>query len=461
MTTAVRGCCARPPGGIRSSHRLRCAASGSFLALLLSAATAGAVTQVDCDTPDDFCTGNPCVTTDTIEVTVASCVLDFGARTLTIAKKVFVPNNGALSLTAAEINVGAKIDGRHTTGVEGDGADLTLIASGDILVKRRLDVSGRQSTGAIVLDAGGDVQLEHQLRARVRGGNATATGGSVSVEADGMLASIRRAKVDVRGRRNHTAAGQVALSGQAGVSLLGRLEGRGTPGGTVTVASSGGDVSISEEIRVQGQHASGGQATVDAAGDVVIGGRRGIIRANGGLGFITVKAGGTATMRHLTANGSSPLALPAGTIAVLAGTVNATGRLRARSGPQGGLVVVESTFGDVTLREIEAEGREIGGTVRLTSAANLVIDEITADGPLVGGEIRLTAAGNAELGDGSSSDFDASGDVGGVVEAAAGGDLILKGDYQAAVGGCIGLSAGGVFDISQASFDVPITGSCP
>ena len=65
------------------------------------------------------------------------------------------------------------------------------------------------------------------------------------------------------------------------------------------------------------------------------------------------------------------------------------------------------------------------------------------------------------LGNSSSDDFDVTGDAGGTIEAQTGGNLTLAGDFAAAVGGCIGLSAGGILDTSAASFDVTPTGSCP
>ena len=277
------------------------------------------LTSVDCDTPDDFCTGDPCETADSIVITVASCVLDFSPRKLVIARKVFVPDSGTLSLTAGSIDMKGKLDGKHTSGA-GNGADITLIASGDILVQGRIDVAGRTSVGTIALDAGGDIELEHQLRARVRGSGATASGGVVSVDADGVLTSIRRGKIDVRGRHNNTSGGQATLRGATGVTLLGRVEARGEPGGSVTIESSAGSVNLQEEIRVQGNPA--GEVAVDAAVDVSIGGRRGRLRADGGFGEIAIDAGGLVSSRTISARGSNGLGLPGGTVSVLAGSVS-------------------------------------------------------------------------------------------------------------------------------------------
>jgi hypothetical protein len=315
--------------------------------------------------------------------------------------------------------------------------------------------------GTITLDAGGNIVLEHQLRARVKGSGATAVGGIVNVEAGGALSSIRRGKVDVRGRRKNTAAGQTTLRGAGGVNLLGRVEARGNPGGSVLVESSAGNVSIGEEIRVEGTPA--GQVTVDAALDLTIAPpTKGDIEADGGLGTISLGAGGTANvLKTISARGDNALGLAGGTIAVLAGTVNAE-RFLVR-GPTGGNVDVESTVGDVSImRSIDVRGSTAGGTVRLDSAANLFIDEIEAAGGSTGGDVRLSAVGDAALGSSASDDFDVAGDfAGGTIEATAGGNLTAQGDFEAQVGGCIGLSAGGTLDTSQAEFDVPLAASCP
>jgi hypothetical protein len=243
------------------------------------------------------------------------------------------------------------------------------------------------------------------------------------------------------------------------VVLTGRIEARGEPGGSVTVESSTAGVTLQEEIRVQGTPA--GQVTINAATDVAIGGRRGRIRADGGFGDISIDAGGLVTSRTISARGSNGLGLPGGTVAVLAGSVSIE-RFLVR-GFDGGRVDVESTAGNVDIfRDIDVTGKNVGGTVRIDSAADLFVKETNADAPIMGGDVRITAAGSAFLGDSLTSDFRVDSDVaGGVIEASAAGDLTLEGDFAAEVGGCIGLSAGGTLDTSQADFDVTVTPSCP
>jgi hypothetical protein len=218
-------------------------------------------------------------------------------------------------------------------------------------------------------------------------------------------------------------------------------------------------VNIQEEIRVQGSPA--GDIDIDAAVDVAIGGQKGRLRADGGFGEISINAGGLVSSPTMSARGITGLGLPGGTIAVLAGSVSIE-RFLMR-GFNGGVVDVESTVGNVDIfRDIDVSARNVGGTVRIDSAADLFVKETNADSATTGGDIRYTAIGNALLGESTTSDFTVEGDAaGGVIEASAGGDLTLRGDFVAEVGGCIGLSAGGTLDTSQADFDVPVTASCP
>ena len=71
------------------------------------------------------------------------------------------------------------------------------------------------------------------------------------------------------------------------------------------------------------------------------------------------------------------------------------------------------------------------------------------------GEIRIQAtAGDVALG----GDLRAAG---GIIEAAAVGNLTADGAFSVAPSGCIALSAGGVLDASGGLFDVPIVPDCP
>ena len=422
---------------------------------------AGAVILVDCDTPADFCTGDPCTTPDKIEITVASCVLNFGASDLVLAHPVIVPNNGTLSLTAESIEVKKKIAGQHTKAAAGDGADVTLTATtGDITVKKRIDVSGKNTTGSILLDAAGNIALQNKLFARGKRTLPLATGGVVTLQADGMVTATKKGKIDARGKKSKTAGGQVTLSGQGGVTSY-QIDVRGKPGGSVVLASSAGNVTVNGQVRAvawKNGSAGGGSITVNAAGDIS---GHGAMVVNGGApgaGTIALTAGGDITdVRVLKAKG---IGVPGGTVSAMASGVDID-KIEV-SGSDGGVIGVTSGTADVTLGKLLARGSSgAGGTIDVDSAANATVQSVNGRGDTVGAEMRFAANGNLNLGTKSGDKFDARGTAGGVIEGQATGNLTALGKYTAATGGCIGLSAGGVLTTSGATFDGPLTGSCP
>jgi hypothetical protein len=446
----------------RRARRRRIGLGAVALAVALALGIpASAVTPVDCDTPDDFCTGDPCVTQDNLEVTVGSCVLDFGGRALVLAKVTFLPNAGSLSLTAGSIDVQRRIDGQHVDATSGDGADISLSASGNITIGGRLDGDGRNSTGTITVDAGGNVDMRDKVRSRSKGHVATATGGTITVQADGTVTSVTRATIDVRGKRNSTAAGQVTIGGDAGVTLNGQVDVRGNPGGTASINSAAGDVSFNNKLRGEGSPGGGGSFIIDAAGNLTLntpvkvsGG------APGGGGTVALTAGTAAAIviRNVTASG---LGAPAGTVSATGGSFE--GRTITARGTSGGTIDITSTSGNVLVRRVRAEGRTgTGGTLIIDSALDLNVENgVRNAGGLTGGSARFTSVGDMLLGDSPTRRFDVTGTAGGVIDGQAGGNLTAEGRFTAAAGGCIGLSAGGTLDTTAAQFDVPLTASCP
>src|SRR5262245_8673162 len=149
---------------VRHGHRRALVA---ILTLMSAAASAPALAApVDCSNPANLCTGDPCVIPAV--AVLSPCVVDFGSVDLVIQGKIQVPNDGVLSFTAGSITANDAISGRHLSFSEGDGADVTLIANGD-LVARKIDVSGRSTVGSITLQAGGNIELNRLLRAAARG----------------------------------------------------------------------------------------------------------------------------------------------------------------------------------------------------------------------------------------------------------------------------------------------------
>jgi hypothetical protein len=342
---------------------------------------------------------------------VASCVLDFGTRQLVLAGKVYVPSNGTLSLTAGNISTQANINGAHVAGA-GAGADVSLISLGDMVITRRIDVSGRNSVGTITLDCGADIFLRGRLVARAKGPGTTAPGGTVTVQADGTVSSIKLGKLDVRGKSTDTAGGQISLSGDDGVDLGGRLDARGVGGGVIAIASTSGNVVIGEQVRVEGDDSPGGTVNISSGGMITFVGKKGEVRSKGNPGgTITVGAAGDITLGKISARGKSI---------------------------QGGSVTISSSGGTIVAdRKVDVKSKTTAGTMSF-SAVDLVL----------------------------SGKFDAKGKSsvvgsGGDIEGTASGNLTANGSFKARNGGCIGLSAGGTLDTTGGQFDVPVTGSCP
>src|SRR5262249_56038397 len=102
--------------------------------------------------------------------------------------------------------------GRRSKAWGGEGWDVRVHSLGDIMVRKRVDGAGRDTTGNIVLTAGGNVELHDQLRARAKGHGATATGGNVTVQATGLVTSTHKGKIDVHGRLTHTHPRDTLLS---------------------------------------------------------------------------------------------------------------------------------------------------------------------------------------------------------------------------------------------------------
>jgi hypothetical protein len=426
------------------------------------AARAAATTLIDCDTPDDFCTGDPCFTSDSLEITVPSCVLDFGARALWIQRPLRVPNGGTLALTAVKVVAIGAILGQHTTASEPLGANISLTATGgpfDIgyISVTRVDASGKTTAGNITFNAVDDI-AGGLVISRARGAGATATGGTVTLNAGTNVSTVK--KIDVRGRRGSAAGGTVAITAGTSITLVeaAKVDARGFPGGSITL-NAGGDVAATNDLRAQGWPDGGGGTISVTAGIEILLADANVSGGAPGAGSITLQANSTLAAERLIARGVA--GGQGGAIGITAGTVNVLNAIDTRGGTGGGTVDVESTVGDTVIRRIYARTSSgSGSTVTIDAAGNGDIGEILAAGD-TGGEVRIGAGGALVLGTSPGSDFDASGASGGVVEAQAAGDLTTTGRFRAAAGGCIGLSAGGTLDTAGASFDVPLSASCP
>lgn len=368
---------------------LRIVALSAWCALVVPSA-AGA--QVSCANPDDLCTGDPCTISANLDV-LSPCTVDFGARALVIAAILRVPDGGTMSLTAASILQQGPIDGRHVGNGVGSGAAVTLIATaGDVELRGDIDVAGTVATGSIDVQASGDIVVEDSLIAKPVGSNVTAVGGNVALDAGGTIFTDQTALIDVQAA--NVVGGVVAIDAGGDVTLEGRIHAEGNPGGTVTIASSGGFVSLDRDVRVQGIGGPGGLLAVT--------GQTGIAVTDKQLATSDVALGGTIQLTSAAAGVfiSDPLYVggaSGGQILVSApnGVVQPTERLDARATTgTGGIIDIQAEI--ITLvKDAEARSKSgNGGTVHLAGSqlVDLAGGDAETGGKIDGGSITLESA---------------------------------------------------------------------
>lgn len=232
------------------------------------------------------------------------------------------------------------------------------------------------------------------------------------------------------------------ISGDAGVTIGGRIFAGGAQSGSVQITSSAGLVTMNQEVRANGDSPStitlNGAAGVDMNHNIKLAGRLG----------------------------------PGGALAISSSTGDVVMNKKVRiKGMDGGSVVVTAPLGEVDQRGIDAKGRIDGGSVTIVADTITVHNGIDTEGGFGnGGTIALTAstlvtvAGNLEahgqldggtislLGDAASGDvtvtrtLKASGGFGNggvvVVSAPAGAVSLGKIKIEAFCKGALG---GGVF----------------
>jgi hypothetical protein len=215
-------------------------------------------------------------------------------------------------------------------------------------------------------------------------------------------------------------------------------------------------VTLTAEIRAGGESVAGG--TVVLGDDGQIDGLRGKVRVNGDDadgGTVLVTAGGLATLSSISARG-----LVGGTVAAIAGGISMP-KIQVRGQTDGGTISLTSTVDNIDSYRLDAKAHFAGGRVDVESAGDVTIEQVDLDGGTDGGSLHVNADGDGVFGDSIGDGFDVTGAQGGEIEVEVDGNLTLYGDFEAAVGGCIALSAGGTLDTSNASFDTPLTMSCP
>jgi hypothetical protein len=469
--------------------------AGLALALLLGGTAAHA--QEDCDTPDDLCTGDPCVV-GFVEVG-DSCVLDFGTRALVIEGTLRFANSGELSLTAGTIQLTGRIQNIPGS-VAGLGPRVTLAASGDIDLDgpiRLASVRGAVEPGELTIQAGGSLTARSSVTAMTSpttigwsttNGDVSFTGRVNTAKAGGEISIAAGGRLDFLGTFRHL--DRVDLVADGDVRVGGRMSARqaltADAGGMLTLETVlrdyGSDVTlrgdlgltVQKPISVTPVWVDAGSATLESGNGSILVSMP--VKAND----VTMTAADNITIDALVA--ASPPVRSGGTIDIesTGGVINTYAPIAAQPGDgvspgdgAGGQVRLAGTYGvavhaDVLVNAFPQNTDAPGGTVEIEGADVSVALEgahFDADGHVPGPDFpgvppagfRFTATtGGVSL----QGMFEARGGPS-VIQITAPGDVDLAGDYRVAPNGCIGIDAGGTVTTGLATFDTPVVTTCP
>jgi hypothetical protein len=375
---------------------------GSFVLSLIFFLATTARAQISCTTPDDLCTGDPCVIHDVQVLT--PCNVDFGTRTVEINGRLRVRDSGSVSLSAGAFRMrgGGSLNGSHTE-PGGHGSNVTLLASGNIEIDGRVLMSGAAGGGSLLLIAGGTVTVAGNVRLL---SEQTGSGGMVSIHGD------------------------------AGVDIERFLDVRGPAGGVIDLSSSSGDVTVDEQVRAGGSGVIvGGSVSLSAGGNILLNGRI----------LTTAHEMGGPIMISTT---SAP---SAGNV-----VVNTTLKTRGQNVFGGSVRIALAPTGVLSGKFIiDVTSRQTAGTMCVEGGSVDASATVKANGTLgPGGQIRIQTAGDLTL----HGKVNAS--RGGVIEVQAAGNLTTDGKFDVR-GGCIAASCGGTCSTAGASFDVSPVSDCP
>lgn len=362
---------------------------GILGAALVAAALLGpAAAAPALNTPNDFCTGDPCTIASDLAAD-ANLVLDFGSRTVVLQKQLTMLPQAGGTLGSLTIRCGTfRIVGDGVikgTAVGGPGGTVVIEAVNAIQLTGTTGLGDVRLTGA---DAG-------SLTLRTAVGSITGSG-RINLSADGLLAS--------GGTLTLHAADDVALSSQ--ISMPG-----GTQGGGGTIdAFAADDLDLTGVIDVTGGQGGGGFVDAVSGGDMRV--------ANldlsgssefGDAGIAAFDAGGSVTIQSLFARGANDgencgdggdIDVFAGADATLVGPIDIRGRGLDCSG---GFLLVEADraliSGELLMSGtgIEGEGGDLDVTARtlidLTASGVVQLD----GGDSGGGDLAFTSLGNINV----------------------------------------------------------------
>ena len=398
-------------------------------ALALTACTAAQISSQDPTCPSG--TG-PCVISRDFTVP-DGCILDFGTRAVTVGtggKLLTAP--GSVTIRGGSLTVAGRgfIDARGLAAPVDRGGLVTIQTTGAVDIQKtgsdpgRINVSGDLLGGTLKIEAGGSVTIAGEVNADNLSGSAA--GGSIVVDAVGDIVTL---------------PGSV-VSAQGGTGGSGRVD-----------LSAGGRVNLGETVDIRGDE--GGELDVSSGSEAVVRRVRGDASGDAGSGGCVMVTGGTRVD--------------------LLGVISLTGSssIDGTTGGCGGAATFDAQFGDVTVTsgaQILAEGAGPdggGGEVDLSAAGSVVVQiasiaSARSNGGqgcggmiCIDGQLGMTNSGTLDVSGGlggGTVDISSAANVtlGGTITAAAFSDGGFAGDVTAEAGfdGAGALSISGTIDVT-------------
>jgi cysteine-rich repeat protein len=353
-----------------------------------------------------------------------TCVFDFGSRAVTIA------NSGRLNMRQAIVDFTAgnlTLNAGANTAIDMRSGSLTITAS-SVTVNSGTVATIDMLSGNLVVNTGTFTMANGAL---INGlGNAaqgaTTQGGSVEINATGAVTmngtSGSRSAIDVSAQAN---AGRIVINAGGRVLLNGRLNADRITnffsgnGGQIVVTSTDRIVAEStaqSQITAVGGRSSavgGGSIELDAIGDIDLASNTLIDVSGSSAGKVDITTEGNLVFPGLTGNGTgesgggATVTIFAGLGMQLTGSIIIRGStLDANVGAEGGILAIETAFGDVIM----------------LPSVNIFAEGSTPDGD--GGEIEIAVNGNLDMRQGATISARSNGAAG------FGGSIDLRTTYN-------------------------------
>lgn len=361
--------------------------NGTLIGLGILVATLVATPSGAVSVPADFCTGNPCTVTGTVNADAGS-VVAFGAVDLIIASgaKIIIgpgPLPRVLTLTAETITMAP---GSQIRGFDADLANVTLESTvGDVTMQSSGNSRSEINVKADVID-GGNIKIISAGAAIIGGRLNTsasgedATGGTIEVTAVGAVSVTE--ELTSEGSGSGAGAGEIIITGGGDVTIANKVfaDGSDFGGEDITVRSTGGSITVSELVSNNGGDPDGeaGEKVFDAAVDFHLT-ASGEIRGKGGAGADEDCGDG------------SPTFIDAGQDIIIDGLIDTKGGFQCFGGEvegNAGRDWVQNGNGKVSTET--GGGFGAAGEVAIAAERSATTLQIDASSAGFGGEITIT-----------------------------------------------------------------------